>query len=580
MRKIGDLIKGGGLLLVFTLGGVYTAGAQSNYTTQATFIKVPQSAMGLTNGQTSATTSNTIQINATVYIPNDVTSPAPVILVLHGFGDDKDYSKTVTLARDFANAGFVVLAPSLRGFGDSGGLVTLAGPNEVNDLVTIILAMQTGTIGQDPPISIPVTSASKFGVTGISYGGGLSWEMSRTQVPGLAAVMPIIGWTDLYQALAPNNVPKLSFTAGLFATGYNVEDPNYAPFMFDWLGDFLGGHPEKTEGGDPETNVNWRSVIFTPDAALVPVFAIQGWQDYLFPSEQAITMLQSTNNIPFFKLYIGGLGHPPASSDINGPEALYMRGQAVRWFTQWLTTNNTGILDEPTVTLAPDNTEDWSTNALVMADTFPLPGTTTNTLYINLTTLTTTEAGPLKPKGLGVTSGAFGFLNPLLRTIGINSDATIDDVISVSAILNDNASDVLDVGIFTQLDTGANRIHFNSAPLANDLWVLGNPVYQLYVSSKNKNDYYYVQLAEETPKGKVTLVTRGAFKDTTEDPTLPHLIQFSPFGINHVFAAGNMIKLLVASRDYPFFIPNLNQSTAMIYRDPTYPSNVELPIAP
>ena len=81
------------------------------------------------------------------------------------------------------------------------------------------------------------------------------------------------------------------------------------------------------------------------------------------------------------------------------------------------------------------------------------------------------------------------------------------------------------------------------------------------VSSKKKNAYYYMQMAE-TGKNKVTMITRGAFKDTTADPTVPHLIQFSPFGINHVFAAGNLIKFYIASRDYPFFLPNLNQPTA------------------
>jgi len=35
----------------------------------------------------------------------------------------------------------------------------------------------------------------------------------------LTAVIPIIGWTDLYQALAPNDVPKLTYSLGLFATG-------------------------------------------------------------------------------------------------------------------------------------------------------------------------------------------------------------------------------------------------------------------------------------------------------------------------------------------------------------------------
>src|ERR1019366_3047610 len=199
---------------------------------------------------------------------------------------------------------------------------------------------------------------------GISYGGGLTFEIMRAHVPGLTAVMPIIGWTDLYQALAPNDVPKLTYTLGLFAGGFNKQNPNYPQLMFDWLGDFLGGNPEKTRVGDPEHNVDWRSVIFTPAEVAVPTFVIQGWRDFLFPSEQAAALFAATNSIPFFKLHVGGIGHSPASSDINDAEALYMRAQALRWFDQWLKGTDTGILDEPRVTLAPELTQDWSTNAL------------------------------------------------------------------------------------------------------------------------------------------------------------------------------------------------------------------------
>ena len=120
-----------GLLFVGTPLRPTVLYAQSNYTIQATRIEVPASATGLTNGDTTAEfASNNIALDrwpTFAHLPNTVASPAPVILVLHGFGDTKNYSETVLLAQDFANAGYVVVAPTLRGFGNSGGLVTLAG---------------------------------------------------------------------------------------------------------------------------------------------------------------------------------------------------------------------------------------------------------------------------------------------------------------------------------------------------------------------------------------------------------------------------------------------------------------------
>lgn len=575
----GSAMKRGGCLLIFSFC-VLLAANGGTFTTHDTLIAVPAAAAGTTNGDTSATTSNNIQLDATVYIPDGATSPAPVIVVLHGFGGSKDYSKTVLLAEDFASAGYVVLAPSLRGFGASDGEVTLVGPNEINDLKTIILAMQTGAIGHSPVVSIPVASESKFGVTGISYGGGLTWELMRTHVAGLTTVVPIIGWSDLYQALAPNDVPKLSYTLGLFAGGFNQQNPNYPQQMFDWLGDLLGGKPEKTRLGDPEHNVDWRSVIFNPTDVTVPTFVIQGWRDFLFPAEQATALFEATNGIPFFKMYVGGIGHPPASSDIKGAEALYMRAQALRWFDQWLKGIDTGILDEPRVTLAPELTADWSSNALVQADTFPLPGTTTNTLFINLLGLTEASPGLLKPRKLPSTSRGFRTFSSVLKTIGVGNSSLISQVLAVSDILNSGAADVLDPGVFTQTDGDARRLGFNSDVLPADLNVVGSPVVQLYVSAKKPNAYYFVQIEEKFALGNAKLVTRGAFKDHTIDSKSPHLIQFSPFTVNHRFSAGSQIKLHIASRDYPFFLPNLKQPKVMIYRDASHPSALLLPVAP
>jgi predicted acyl esterase len=113
-----------------------------------------------------------------------------------------------------------------------------------------------------------------------------------------------------------------------------------------------------------------------------------------------------------------------------------------------------------------------------------------------------------------------------------------------------------------------------------DLNVVGSPVVQLYVSAKKPNAYYFVQIEEKFALGNAKLVTRGAFKDHTIDSKSPHLIQFSPFTVNHRFSAGSQIKLHIASRDYPFFLPNLKQPKVMIYRDASHPSALLLPVAP
>jgi ABC-2 type transport system ATP-binding protein len=543
-----------------------------------TLIPVPASANATPDGDTAAATGNTIQLDARVYVPDGITAPAPVMVVVHGYGGSKSDGTVVAVAQDFASEGYVVLTPTMRGFGDSDGLVTLGGPNEVNDLKTIILAMQTGAIGDSPAIAIPVNSASKFGVAGASYGGGHAFEIMRTHVAGLAAVAPVIGWTDLYQALSPNDVPKLSFGIALFAGGFDTPNPNYDNQMFTWVEDLLGGSPEKIRTGDPSSNIDWRSVIFNPAQLSVPVFVVQGWHDWLFPAEQATALFQSTNAIPFFKMYIGGIGHPPASSDVSTPEALYVRTQLVRWFDHWLKGIDNGITSEPRVTIAPERSTSWSQSKLVTSDVFPLSGTTSTNYYFNGNRLAS-ASGKGKPLMVKPGSDLPSVLQPIAQALGHDASTLIGAIIAANAVLNSNG-DIFSPTLDTGLDRAANFVGFETAPLNQDVRVVGTPGFHLFVSATAANAIYYVQITEVTPDGTEHLVTRAAFKDHTKKFRKAHEIDFTGFGINRLFQAGNQINVRIASRDFPFFYLRADQPTIKVYRDTKHPSDISLPVVP
>jgi predicted acyl esterase len=568
-------------LLTLGLLGVCSgafAGTPGTFSTSDTLIPVADTADATLSGDTSPSAgSGTIHLDARVYIPDGIAAPAPVIVIIPPYGGSKDSSLVTDIAQDFATQGYVVLTPTLRGFGNSEGLVTFAGPNEINDLKTMILAMQTGVIGDSPMVTVPVSSLSKSGVTGASYGGGQSFEILRTHVAGLTAVAPIIGWTDLYQALAPNDVPKFSFVVGLFASGFDPQNPNYDDLMFTRAEQLLGGNPEAARTGDT-SSIDWRSVIFNPAELTVPVFVIQGWRDWLFPAEQATSLFQTSTGIPFFKMYIGGLGHPPAKADDTDPEGVYLRSQLIRWFDYWLKGIDNGIATEPKVTIAPEHTGDWSEAALVTANTFPLPNTTTMTYLINGKTLSQTSSGGrasvVNPNRFGLNAFA-----PIQNALGGDANALITAVAAANLVIN-NGSDVLSAGVATGLDDSASNVSFNSAALSQDLDVVGIPQVHLTVAGSASEAYYFVQLLEKLPDGTTHLVSRGAFKDHTVKFMQPHQINFALFGVNHVFASGNKIRLRISSRDFPFFIPNLGQDTFKILHGSRNPSGLALPVVP
>ncbi len=141
--------------------------------------------------------SGPVSLDATVYLPKAL--PAPAVIMAHGFGGSKQ--SIAGDARDLATHGFVVLAYSARGFGQSTGQIALDSLDyEIPDARAIVdwLAKRTDVV-QDGP------GDPRVGVTGASYGGALSLMLAGTD-PRVDADVPLITWNDLAVALFPNAV--------------------------------------------------------------------------------------------------------------------------------------------------------------------------------------------------------------------------------------------------------------------------------------------------------------------------------------------------------------------------------------
>ncbi|HSF23863.1 MAG TPA: alpha/beta fold hydrolase, partial [Blastocatellia bacterium] len=150
------------------------------------FIEVPGGSFG----------SQPLKLTATLYQPRFFPS-APAVIYIHGWGGRRLQGED-NLAYYVAAAGYTVLSYTARGFGggESGGRATLAGPDELNDLSSVI-----DWLTNDPDHVI-APRVTKIGVIGGSYGGGHGFQISSD--PRVAAVIPLAGWTDLEQALFPN----------------------------------------------------------------------------------------------------------------------------------------------------------------------------------------------------------------------------------------------------------------------------------------------------------------------------------------------------------------------------------------
>jgi len=129
----------------------------------------------------------------------DGTPPAggwPGVMLFHGLGGR--HQDLEPLATQFlAPGGYASLACDARGHGASEGLFGLDGPRDVQDTKELFAWLTAR----------PDVSDTQIGALGVSLGGGAVWNAVTAGVP-FKAVVPVITWTNLVTALAPQGLSK------------------------------------------------------------------------------------------------------------------------------------------------------------------------------------------------------------------------------------------------------------------------------------------------------------------------------------------------------------------------------------
>lgn len=352
-----------------------------------------------------------VPLDTTVVLPSSGATDLPLVTELHGFGNSKyeylDPASTAYTdnAYDWAQDGYAVLTYTSRGlWGSCGtpesrlanpaacaaGYIHLADARyEARDAQTLIGRL----------VDAGIADPSRIGVTGDSYGGGQSFELAalrnRTMLPdgtlvpwtspagtplSLAAAAPVIPWTSLVGAIAPNGrtranqvtppgaqadpvgVFKLSFANAILAAAQNATGPGQP------TGEpFIPGRPMgylAPPGSDPEADVTgWVAradqgePYSDPDAQRIvsklerfhspygiddsvpppPLFVGAGFSDDLFPVDETLRfvnrMRAADQGVPY-SLYFGDYGHQRAANKPADRERLLDDIHA--WFDHYL----------------------------------------------------------------------------------------------------------------------------------------------------------------------------------------------------------------------------------------------------
>ena len=323
------------LLLLFALPSLAFGAATSS-----------QRNLTISGAPFSATDHAAVSLDATIFTPTII--PAPLILLAHGFGGNKDDMQSQ--AQYLQKAGYVVITWSARGFGQSTGMISMDAPSaEIADISKIIDYATTLTQVKRDGLDRPIV-----GITGASYGGAASL-LAAGYDSRVKAVVADITWNNLVSDLFPQSIAgdakiktgpyKRVWTGTFFAAaqrdfGTSV-DLLCGRFSPTWCAAFQQGAATGSPSVVTQEMMRLSSPISIAKRILIPTLLMQGQTDTLFPLSDSLAtadeILSAHPHTPL-SLFWHASGHD------GGPDEIALTNLKTKlWFDRYLKGKGPGL---------------------------------------------------------------------------------------------------------------------------------------------------------------------------------------------------------------------------------------------
>ncbi|MEU3267280.1 alpha/beta fold hydrolase [Streptomyces bacillaris] len=451
----------------------------------------------------------------TSYFYGEGSGKRPAVLIGHGFGGSKNDVRAQ--AEKLAADGYAVLTWSARGFGKSGGAISLNDPEaEVKDVSGLI-----DWLAKRPEVQLDAEGDPRVGLTGASYGGAVSL-LAAGHDERVDAIAPVITYWNLADALFPDGVFK-KLWAGIFVTsgGGCEKFEKRLCEMYERVA--VSGKP------DPAAIelLTERSPSAVADRIKVPSLILQGQSDSLFPLGQADAMQKaiSANGAPVSVDWISG-GH-----DGGDNETPRVEGRVGAWFDRYLkeeTGTDTGPAFRVTRTGGIDSTDGAALRRGASSDTYP----------------------GLRSGGreIALGEGTKTFRNPA---------GSAPPAISAVPGLGGGISQLSSLGVGLSLDFPGQFGRFDSAPLDTSVRVTGTPTVRVTVKATEGRDaVLFGKVYDVSPDGRQQRLPAqlvAPYRITPDQQGKP--IELALPAVDHEFDAGHRMRLVLSATDLGYASP-------------------------
>lgn len=466
-----------------------------------------------------------------------------------------------------AERGYIVVQFDVRGTGNSGGISQdIYSDDERKDGYEMVewIAAQPWSNGN-------------VGMLGKSYSAVVQWQVAVQNPPHLKAIIVRSANDDVYTEWTN---PGGAFRPYMFDLyGPLMTASNFAPPEIDIVGEKWSDiwkqrleHNKPWSIGYIEHQTDgpyWRARSLRPgyDRVKCPVFVIDGWSDWYSTS-----LLRAFANLKVpKKVLIGPWGHYYAEEKLALPAPrIDTRREYLRWFDQWLKGIDTGIMNEPPVTLfvreykepAPFYLEDagfWRNEKEwppARAQYTPMYFQNYGTLSPKTYRFANDEPATYQYNpAVGIAAGLHGY-GPWARPL----DQRIDEAYS---------------------------LNYTTAPLTSPMEVTGDPAAVLHVSSTAEGPYFHVTLSDVAPDGTSKKVTDGGLlgshrsSHAKPEPMKPEEVYELKVELKYVayrFAPGHRVRVSISSADFQNAWPAAKAAMNAVHRSDRYLSRIMLPV--